>query len=109
MSRTEHHHASRWHIFTLAILCVLITSLSNHAYAQMSADDILQKSQEAMKPPIQYRIRTSGIDAKVSQMIMPISRGPLHSKWSDQSSVRRLKSRTRSSVSGTYAETSLPL
>lgn len=71
MSRHQHHGVHRWLYAALAISWAFIACLSHAADAPMSADDILKKSQEAMKPPIQYRIHSPQSDMLVSQKIMP--------------------------------------
>ncbi len=71
MSRHQHHGVHRLLCVVLAISWAFMTALSQAADAPMSADDILKKSQEAMKPPIQYRLHTAETDMLVSQKIMP--------------------------------------
>lgn len=71
MSRHALHFTSRSLCVVMAIAWAFGASSSPPVMAQYSAEEILNKSKEAMKPPIQYRIRTSGIDAKVYQKIMP--------------------------------------
>ena len=71
MSHHQHHGPHSWLRVVLAISWAFMTALSQAADAPMSADDILKKSQEAMKPPIQYRLHTAETDMLVSQKIMP--------------------------------------
>ena len=66
MSRTERCRASRWLCVILAIFWAFVASSSPQVMAQYSAEEILKKSQEAMKPPIQYRLRLSGAEILVS-------------------------------------------
>ncbi len=71
MSHHQHHGLRSWLRVVLAISWAFMTAQSQAADAPMSADDILEKSQKAMQPPIKYLIRTSGIDMHVSQKLMP--------------------------------------
>ncbi len=72
MSLHSIRFASRWLCVALAIAGGLFVSPSAPAWAEEpSADEILKKSQEAMQPPIQYRIHSANGDLMVSQKKMP--------------------------------------
>ena len=71
MSHHQHDGLHSWLCVVLAISWAFMTTQSQAADAPMSADEILKKSQEAMKPPIQYRLHTAETDMLVSQKIMP--------------------------------------
>ena len=71
MSDRKLPRTSHWIAALLAMSCAFFI-FSPHLVAEdLSADEILKKSAEAMKPPIQYRIHTAETDMRVSQKMMP--------------------------------------
>jgi hypothetical protein len=61
---------SRGFVGILAVSWCLRFAAAQQAATQPTAQEVLEKSQAAMAPPIRYRIRTNGVDMLVSQKML---------------------------------------